>query len=120
MHQIQNEWRQCSNQHAELWIWICDRIYLKTADTHTHTVCHTRDIQGTHTHTQCVTQGTHMVHTRAHNLCHDNRQLIVLAINCNHSARTNNCNLSGLIGFSTKSQLIKNIYQIKLKICQNI
>ena len=23
---------------------------------------------------------------RAHNRCHDNRQLIVLAINCNHSA----------------------------------
>ena len=30
--------------------------------------------------------------TRAHNLCHDNRQLIVLAINCNHSASKNNCN----------------------------
>ena len=28
---------------------------------------------------------------RAHNLCHDNRQLIVLAINC-HSASKNNCN----------------------------
>ena len=32
------------------------------------------------------------VTTRAHNLCHDNRQLIVLAINCNHSASKNNCN----------------------------
>ena len=30
--------------------------------------------------------------TRAHNLCHDNRQLIVIAINCNHSASKNNCN----------------------------
>ena len=30
--------------------------------------------------------------TRAHNLCKDNRQLIVLAINCNHSASKNNCN----------------------------
>ena len=27
-----------------------------------------------------------LVITRAHNLSHDNRQLIVLAINCNHSA----------------------------------
>ena len=35
---------------------------------------------------------------RAHNLCHDNQQLIVLAINCNHSARKNNCKQSGLIG----------------------
>ena len=25
------------------------------------------------------------MNTRAHNLCHDNRRLIVLAINCNHS-----------------------------------
>ena len=32
------------------------------------------------------------VSIRAHNLCHDNRQLIVLAINCNHSASKNNCN----------------------------
>ena len=30
--------------------------------------------------------------TRAHNLCHDNRQLIVIAINRNHSASKNNCN----------------------------
>ena len=30
--------------------------------------------------------------TRAHNLCHDNRQLIVIAINCNHSASKINCN----------------------------
>ena len=29
---------------------------------------------------------------RAHNLCHDNLQLIVLAINCNHSASKNNGN----------------------------
>ena len=29
--------------------------------------------------------------TRAHNLCHDNRQLIVLAMNCNHLASKNNC-----------------------------
>ena len=34
----------------------------------------------------------HSLKTRAHNLCHDNRQLIVLAINCNHSASKNNCN----------------------------
>ena len=32
------------------------------------------------------------IYARAHNLCHDNRQLIVLAINCNHSAIKNNCN----------------------------
>ena len=38
---------------------------------------------------------------RAHNFCHDNRQLIVLAINCNHSTSKNNCNWSGLIGFPT-------------------
>ena len=30
--------------------------------------------------------------TRAHNLCHDNRQLIVIAINRNHSASKINCN----------------------------
>ena len=30
--------------------------------------------------------------TRAHNLCHDNRQLIVIAINRNHSASKVNCN----------------------------
>ena len=30
--------------------------------------------------------------TIAYNLCHDNRQLIVLAINCNHSDSKNNCN----------------------------
>ena len=29
---------------------------------------------------------------RAHNLCHDNRQLIVIAINCNRSAIKINCN----------------------------
>ena len=29
---------------------------------------------------------------RAHNLCHDNRQLIVIAINRNHSASKINCN----------------------------
>ena len=29
---------------------------------------------------------------RAHNLYHDNRQLMVLAINCNHLASKNNCN----------------------------
>ena len=29
---------------------------------------------------------------RAHNLCHDNRQLIVIAINRNHSASKNNRN----------------------------
>ena len=32
------------------------------------------------------------VSIRAHNLCHDNRQLIVLAINCNHLDSKNNCN----------------------------
>ena len=32
------------------------------------------------------------VETRAHNLCHDNRQLIVIAINRNRSASKNNCN----------------------------
>ena len=32
------------------------------------------------------------VDTRAHNLCHDNRQLIVNAINRNHSASKINCN----------------------------
>ena len=32
------------------------------------------------------------VEIRAHNLCHNNRQLIVLAINRNHSASKNNCN----------------------------
>ena len=32
------------------------------------------------------------VSTRAHNLCHDNSQLIVLVINCYHSASKNNCN----------------------------
>ena len=32
------------------------------------------------------------IKTRAHNLCHDNRQLIVLAINGNHSASKSNCN----------------------------
>ena len=32
------------------------------------------------------------VNSRAHNLCHDNRQLIVLAINVNHSASKNKCN----------------------------
>ena len=30
--------------------------------------------------------------TRAHNLCHDNCQLMVIAINCNHSASKINCN----------------------------
>ena len=30
--------------------------------------------------------------SRAHNLCHDNRQLIVIAINRNHSASKINCN----------------------------
>ena len=30
--------------------------------------------------------------TRAHNLCHDNRQLIVIAINRNHSASKIDCN----------------------------
>ena len=34
---------------------------------------------------QCLT-------IRAHNLCHDNRQLIVIAINRNHSAKKINCN----------------------------
>ena len=34
----------------------------------------------------------HRVVTRAHNLCHDNRQLIVIAINRNHSASKINCN----------------------------
>ena len=32
------------------------------------------------------------VKIRAHNLCHDNRQLIVIAINRNRSASKNNCN----------------------------
>ena len=32
------------------------------------------------------------VDTRAHNLCHDNCQLIVIAINRNHSAAKNNRN----------------------------
>ena len=32
------------------------------------------------------------VNTRAHNLCHDNRQLIVIAINRNRSAIKINCN----------------------------
>ena len=32
------------------------------------------------------------VSTRAHNLCHDNCQLIVIAINRNRSAAKNNCN----------------------------
>ena len=31
-------------------------------------------------------------YSRAHNLCHDNRQLIVIAINRNHSASKINCN----------------------------
>ena len=30
--------------------------------------------------------------TSAHTLCQDNCQLIVLAINCNHSVSKNNCN----------------------------
>ena len=34
----------------------------------------------------------HRVATRAHNLCHDNRQLFVLAIKCHHLASKNNCN----------------------------
>ena len=29
---------------------------------------------------------------RAHNLCHNDRQLITIAINYNHSASKNNCN----------------------------
>ena len=33
-----------------------------------------------------------MISTRAHNLCHDNRQLIVIAINRNRSAIKINCN----------------------------
>ena len=32
------------------------------------------------------------IQTRAHNLCRDNCQLIVIAINRNHSASKNNCN----------------------------
>ena len=32
------------------------------------------------------------VSTGAHNLCYDNRQSIVLAINCNRSVSKNNCN----------------------------
>ena len=32
------------------------------------------------------------VQLRAHNLSHDNRQLIVLAINCNRSPSKDNCN----------------------------
>ena len=32
------------------------------------------------------------LHIRAHNLCHDNRQLIVIAINRNHSAIKISCN----------------------------
>ena len=38
---------------------------------------------------------THVLTTlliRAHNLCHNNRQLIAIAINRNHSARKINCN----------------------------
>ena len=35
---------------------------------------------------------TSRIDTSAHTLCHDNCQLIVLAINCNHSVSKNNCN----------------------------
>ena len=37
-------------------------------------------------------QSLSSVTSRAHNLCHDNRQLIVLAINRNRSDSKNNCN----------------------------
>ena len=36
--------------------------------------------------------GKHGIIIRAHNLCHDNRQLIVMAINRNRSAIKTNCN----------------------------
>ena len=44
---------------------------------------------------------TYYVITRAHNLCHDNRQLNVITINRNRSAIKINCNQSGLIGLPT-------------------
>ena len=40
----------------------------------------------------CVAMLQVWINIRAHNLCHNNRQLIVFAINRNHSASKNNCN----------------------------
>ena len=48
----------------------------------------------THTHPSCafvfLDYGKFVI-TRAHNLCHNNRQLIVIPINCNHLASKNGC-----------------------------
>ena len=42
---------------------------------------------------RCIARQVNLgLQTRAHNLCHDNRQLIVIAINRNHSASKINCN----------------------------
>ena len=41
---------------------------------------------------KAIFEAAKRVSIRAHNLCHDNRQLIVIAINRNRSASKNNCN----------------------------